>query len=325
MSPTGSAAPSGAAFTFGEPMPVLSQRELLDCAECWSNGKWYEPPISPEGLARAFRCNPHHSSALFVKRNLLVSTYEPHPALPVEAFARFALEYLIFGNAYLERVPARPGHAPRFLPLLAKDVRRGVAEGRYYRRENGTMQPIAADVFHLIEPDLNQEIYGVPEYLSALQAAFLNESATLFRRRYYLNGSHAGFILYMSDAAQNEADIDALRAALRESKGPGNFRNLFLYAPSGKKDGIQVIPISEVAAKDDFLRIKQVSRDDVLAAHRVPPQLLGLIPGNAGGFGDVGKARAVFHANEILPLQARFETLNERVGFELIRFAPLAE
>ncbi|MBB6244156.1 hypothetical protein [Rhodanobacter sp. MP1X3] len=41
-----------------------------------------------------------------------------------------------------------------------------------------------------------------------------------------------------------------------ESKGPGNFRNLFLYAPGGKKDGTQMIPISEVAAKDEFFNIK---------------------------------------------------------------------
>ncbi|MFP3604649.1 hypothetical protein SB753_22365 [Paraburkholderia sp. SIMBA_053] len=42
-----------------------------------------------------------------------------------------------------------------------------------------------------------------------------------------------------------------MRAALKNSKGPGNFRNLFMYAPNGKKDGIQVIPVSEVTAKDE--------------------------------------------------------------------------
>ncbi len=35
--------------------------------------------------------------------------------------------------------------------------------------------------------------------------------------------------------------VDALRKALRDSKGPGNFRNLFLYSPNGKKDGVQLI------------------------------------------------------------------------------------
>ncbi|MED5681956.1 capsid portal protein, partial [Enterobacter hormaechei] len=86
-------------------------------------------------------------------------------------------------------------------------------------------------IFNLMEPDINQEVYGLPEYLGALHAAWLNESATLFRRRYYENDSHAGFILYMTDAAQKQEDVDALREALKISKGPGNFRNLFMYAP----------------------------------------------------------------------------------------------
>lgn len=59
----------------------------------------------------------------------------------------------------------------------------------------------------------------------------------MFPRKYYKNGSHAGFILYMTDAAQQQEDVDALRTALKEAKGPGNFRNLFMYAPNGKKEG----------------------------------------------------------------------------------------
>lgn len=106
----------------------------------------------------------------------------------------------------------------------------------------------------------------MPEWLSAVQPALLNQSATLFRRRYYNNSSHAGFILYLSDANVN--DGNAMRQALKDSKGLGNFRNLFLHSPGGQKDGIKLIPISEVAAKDEFSGIKNVTRDDMLTALR---------------------------------------------------------
>lgn len=56
-------------------------------------------------------------------------------------------------------------------------------------------------MFHLQEPDINQELYGMLEYLSALNSAWQNESATLFRRKYYQNGEHAGNIMYVTDAA----------------------------------------------------------------------------------------------------------------------------
>ena len=49
-----------------------------------------------------------------------------------------------------------------------------------------------------------------------------------------------------------------------------------------------------LSPKDDFLNIKNASRDDVLAAHRVPSQLMGIVPNNTGGFGDVEKATRVF-------------------------------
>lgn len=42
-----------------------------------------------------------------------------------------------------------------------------------------------------MEPNLNQEIYGMPEYLCAISSALLNKSATLLRRKYYINDSHA--------------------------------------------------------------------------------------------------------------------------------------
>lgn len=112
-----------------------------------------------------------------------------------------------------------------------------------------------------------------------------------------------------------------MRKAMKSAKGPGNFRNLFMYSPSGKKDGIQIIPLSEVAAKDEFLNIKNVSRDDMLAAHRVPPQMMGIIPNNTGGFGDVEKASKVFVRNELLPLQKRLIELNHWLGEEVVQFS----
>lgn len=313
------------AFAFGDPAPVLDGREVLGYMEAWCNGKWYEPPVSLEGLARSFRATPHHSSAIYVKRNILVSSFKPHRLLSREAFARYVLDYLVFGNSYLEAPKNRLGKVQPLQPSLAKYMRRGCDDLDSYFMVQGWKTEHAfapSSVFHLREPDVHQEIYGVPEYLAALQSAWLNESGTLFRRKYYLNGSHAGYILYLTDALSDEAQVDAIKTALKNSKGPGNFRNLFMYAPGGKKDGLQLMPISEVAAKDEFFNIKNVTRDDVLAAHRVPPQLLGLVPTGTTGFGSVVPAAHVFAINELLPLQARLQQLNDWIGDEIVAFNP---
>lgn len=309
------------AFTFGDPTPVLDGRELLDYLESWWNGRWYELPINLDGLARATRASVYLQSGLTFKRNMLSRTFVPHPKLSRQAFEQFALDWLWCGNAYLEARRNRLGGVLSLQPPLAKYMRRGRDE-RFFMVQNGAdvheFDP--GSVFHLREADIHQEIYGLPEWMAALQAALLNESATLFRRRYYLNGSHAGFILYVTDAAQNQADIDAMREALKNSKGPGNFRNLFLYSPNGKKDGIQLIPISEVAAKDEFAGIKNITRDDMLAGLRIPPQLMGIVPQNAGGFGSIKEATQIWAMNELEPIQARLTQVNEWVGEEVVRF-----
>ncbi|MGO3413234.1 MAG: phage portal protein [Kluyvera intermedia] len=310
------------AFTFGEPTPVLDRRDILDYVECIDNGQWYEPPVSFSGLAKSMRAAVHHSSPIYVKRNILVSTYIPHPLLSRQDFSRFVLDYLVFGNAFIEERRGLTGKSLKLETSPAKYTRRGIEDDVYWYIQSYT-QPhefAAGSVFHLLEPDINQELYGMPEYLSALNSAWLNESATLFRRKYYQNGAHAGYIMYVTDAAQNSTDVESLRKAMRDSKGLGNFKNLFFYAPHGKPDGIKIVPLSEVATKDDFFNIKKVSAADLLDAHRIPFQLMGGKPENVGSVGDVEKVAKVFVRNELTPLQARFMELNEWAGDEIIRF-----
>ena len=43
---------SAEAFSFGDPVPVLDRRELLDYVECVQMDRWYEPPVSFANLPR---------------------------------------------------------------------------------------------------------------------------------------------------------------------------------------------------------------------------------------------------------------------------------
>lgn len=308
-------------FALDDAVSVMDRRELLGFVECWWNGRWYEPPINPRHLNKMLQASAHHGSAIRVKRNLLVKHFIPHPLLSRDEFARFALDFLVMGNAYLENVPNIAGRTAELKNSLAVNTRRA-RDGVYWfvEKYHDPHRYEPGRIFHLIEHDPGQELYGKPEYLAAMQSLLLNENATLFRRRYYLNGAHAGFVFYMSETAVDDTDVDAIRESLREARGKGNFRNLFLHVPNGKKDGVQIIPISEVAAKDEFFNIKNVTRDDVLAAHRVPPQLLGVIPQSTGGFGDVRTANDVFFVNEIEPLELRLAEVNDWIGHEVVRF-----
>ncbi|MDR5801906.1 phage portal protein [Caballeronia sp. LZ001] len=317
-------------FEFGDAATALEAPDIFDYRELWTINGFFEPPICRTGLAKSLRAGTHHASALYFKRNVLASTFIPHKRFSRESFSRLALDYLTFGDAYLERETNLLGKALNYRPTVAKYTRRmtdlehvALIDGYQIAHtfERGS-------VFQLAEPDVNQEVYGMPEYIASLQAAWLNESATLFRRRYYANGSHAGFILYLNDPSVDPEDVDAIRQQLRETKNLGNFRNLFVHSASrdgnGNKGSLELIPISEVAAKDEFFNIKNITRDDSLAAHRVPPQLIGIVPSNTGGFGAADTAARVFGYNEIRPLQQKFRAINEWADEEIVRFEDYA-
>jgi len=309
------------AFSFGDPVPVLGDRGITDFLEVYLYDDYYEPPVSLEGLSKAFRSSPYHSSAIIWKINKLTSTFIPNKLFKLSEFKRYAFDWLVFGNGYAEMVKNRLGEPMRIRMSPGKSTRRMKKEDNFLflKSWNNKHYFKTGSVYHIKEPDLNQEIYGVPQYLSGLQAALLDESATLFRRKYYLNGSHAGYILYLNDTASTN-DVEGIKKALKESKGPGNFKNLFLHAPSGKKDGLQVLPLAEATAKDEFLNIKRASRMDLSAAHRVPSQLLGVAPENVGGYGDANTADQITYMNEIVPLQNQLLEMNDYFEMEIVSF-----
>lgn len=254
---------------------------------------------------------------------MLAGVFQPTPYLSRATLEKVVQDYLVFGDAYLVGVRSRLGGLLRLDYSPAKYTRRGVEPGAFFYVPGATPEVAFApgSVVQIMQPDVNQEIYGVPEYLSALQSALLNEAATLFRRRYYLNGSHAGYILYATGDI-DEADTVKLRAALKNSKGPGNFKNLFVHAPNGKENSLKVMPIAEVGAKDEFLGIKNVTRDDMLAAHRVPPQLLGIVPMQGSAFGNPTDATRMFWMLEMVPILRRLMDINDLVGVEAVKFPP---
>lgn len=311
------------AVRFGDPVSVLDRRELAEYFQIWISGRWYEPPLPLGRLAQVFNMSPYHRSAVALKVNMLLAQLVESRWLSADAFERFAQDFVQMGNSYLQWVPNMAGRIAQAAYMPALHMRPGVDEGVYWFVDGakGVIEDYPpGDIFHLQQPDVAQEIYGLPEWLSALQSGLLSENATLFRRRYYLNGAHAGFIFYLNEPLADPKMADEIAEQLHSAKGVGNFKNMFLYLPKGKKDGVQIIPIADVTAKDEFSAIKTISRDDMLAAHRTPPQMLGIIPINNGGFEKVSDARDVYYETEIIPVIRRMLRMNDWAGVTLLAF-----
>lgn len=307
-------------FTFDKPESISAETDLLDYAETYLNDGFYDPPLNFSVFDKAIRSNSYCAAGVQVKRNILISTLVLSDMITLESATNAINDYITTGNLYLFMRRNMLGKAMILEHLPALYMRVGEGKKKYAYLKGYDKKDIyrAEQIIHLKQADMRQEIYGIPEWFSAISSTLLSEAATLFRRKYYKNGAHAGFLLYVNSAGIGEKEEEQISERLNSMKGLGNFRNLFINGRGGKEKP-ELIPIGQIDAKDEFLNIKNTSRDEILAAHRAPPSILGVMPVNVGGFGDVKKAAEVFFLNEIKPLQDKILNINKIVGSEVFK------
>jgi PBSX family phage portal protein len=301
-------------FKFGDPESVLSNSPADYMGVFAGPGDYYEPPISLRGLGKILRANGYHGTIPPFRRNRLLQYYKTGPAMSDETLGNACIDYDVFGNCYLQKIFNRFGQVLQFKHLPAITMRRMKTPDTYCQLRTDGRDPIvfkAGEVVHLKEYDVNQTIYGIPQYYGGINAVLLGEDATLFRRKYYVNGAHMGYILYTSDSSLDPKDEDAIKKAVSESKGVGNFRSMYLNIPKGGKDSVQLIPVGDIATKDEYERIKNITRAEILSMWRIQASLAGVMPDNPGGFGDIEKIAKVYFEYETVPMQDNFLQLNK--------------
>lgn len=322
------------AFSFGDPETVLGNN-ITDYLGMFvnPNGNYWEPPVSQKGLAQVLRANGHHGTIPYFKRNMLCRWYIDTDTLTSDDLGKAGFDLEVFGHCYFKKVKNKKRQVRWLEHLPALNMRRMKTKNQFCMLVPGK-DPVVFktdEVVQLKEYDPTQSIYGIPQYLGGIQSVLLNEDATLFRRKYYNNGAHMGYIFYTASSDISEEDEEALKTQVKASKGVGNFRSMFLNIPDGKKDSVQIIPVGDIATKDEFERVKNMTRNDVLAMWRINGALAGIMPENNSGFGDLDKISRNNYENEVVPVQNKFLALNKvlhpsyQVGFKVPEFATAAQ
>ena len=300
------------AFTFGEPEAVHNER-ILDYLGVFpeAGGEYYVPPLSLSGLALMNRANSHHGSCILMRRNAVANCYFGGPVSRA-GFRAAATDFLNFGNCYFEVLRNKFGKPVRLAHIPALNMRVKPGGGFRMLRPMGQFIDFEPDeIIHAREYDPMQQIYGIPDWLGGLQSALLNQDATLFRRRYFVNGAHLGYILYTNDPKMSPAIREALKESFKAGKGVGNFKASYINIPGGGEKAIQIIPIGDIGQEDEFMNVKSVSAADVHVAHRVPAGLMGVIPQGVTNPGDPEKMERVYLRSEARALAENFIALND--------------
>ncbi|MDX1300910.1 phage portal protein [Photobacterium sp.] len=304
VNPTGSEQSTNESlmFSFGQPEIMDSGFTNYEYSELYYNDSddYWEPPLDRTGLNKLTRANAYHGSILMARRNMIAGRFVKGGMLKQQVQSAVH-DFLEFGDTAILKIRDHFGRVVRLHPLPSMYLRKN-KKGDYWLLERDDKKRLykQEDVIFIKQYDPAQQVYGSPDYLGCVQSALLNSDATTFRRRYYKNGLHMGFIFYATDPNLSKDDEDDLKEKMASSRGVGNFRSMFINIPNGKEKGIQLIPVGDIATKDEFEKIKNVSAQEVLTGHRFPVELAAIIP-NGGTRGDPIKFNEVYTQNEVIP------------------------
>ncbi|WP_392551225.1 phage portal protein [Orbus wheelerorum] len=296
-------------IAFERPEVVLTDLSYYYGTSTNHNSDCYPVPVERLALSQLPNINPQHGGIVQARRNMLLSTYLSGGLTKSQAMAWF-YDFIVFGDAYLLKMRNVFGHVIGLVPLMSlyvkakKNEDETAIEGFIVPTKKEAIFYNENDIIQIKMPDPTQQVYGLPDYLGGVNSAMLNSESTMFRRRYYNNGAHMGYIFYTNDPSMTDEMEEAIRAKIENSKGVGNFKNMFVSIPGGTEKAIQLIPVGDLnSAKDEFANIKNISAQDLLNAHRFPAGLAGVIPANGSNNGDVTKSRKNYMATETKVLQ----------------------
>lgn len=295
----------GSVITFGEPEPILTTG--TDYHNIWYDNDYdhWRLPIDRLALAQLPNLNGQHGGVLYYRRNMVAAGYLGG-GLSTDQVEQMAFDYLLFGDVAILKIRNVFGEVIDLLPLPSLYLRCRKNGDFVVLQEGPALVYDRRDIIFFKMYDPRQQVYGLPDYIGGIHSVLLNSEATIFRRRYYNNGAHMGFILYANDASMTQEVESEIKDKIEQSKGLGNFRNMFINIPNGDPEGVKLLSIGEVSAKDEFANVKGITAQDIFTAHRFPAGLGGIIPTNGAVMGNPETARGTYRKDEVIPLQRKF-------------------
>ncbi|MFO7446221.1 MAG: phage portal protein [Ignavibacteriaceae bacterium] len=271
------------------------------------------PPYSFQALSELYDMNSYHSRCCKVKAGVTVllgySIYDPDDdgrrpdenSKKIDTLLKNSLidlynvqlDHEIFGNGYIEivrnskkeitelyHIPARDsGLMLKDRGVLLKQVI-GSTEIFYklFEGEDYNTGDSRHEFIQLKNYNPNSRHYGVPDYMGAISAMYLDNSANEYNTRRFMNNAVPDSIIKMygfDKDSDTESDI--------KNFFQGNFKGienagkvLLLWAEAKDGNEIEIEKMGSEIREASFRGLRMDNREEILAAHGVPARLAGV-------------------------------------------------
>ncbi len=240
----------------------------------------------------------------------------------------FCLDREIFGNAFLEIVRNNEGEVSGFYHIPARHCRlaRDGGEIKLIQEIEGEKTEFAffgrgegkqSEFIMLKSYHPKSVFYGVPDYIAAIASIVLDRSAVKFNIKRFDNNmvlEHIITVVGASFGAGARKDIKDFFT--NNFSGLDNAGKSLLLEVDGRNRSdvsIDVHKVSSEIKEGSYLELRKEIKEEIIAAHGVPPRLVGIAsPGQLGGTAEVKEQLRMFRDIVIKPRQKETEFIFNR-------------
>lgn len=236
---------------------------------------------------------------------------------------KFMQDYFSLGNSWIEVARTPAGEIAEIYHVPGRTVRRknkfnGWWQVRTFSKVEFAefeeqIDPGKNQLIYHFAYDPNDDYYGIPEWLPAMASMALDRGAVEYNSYQFQNGMMASFAVLIQGGEMSKTARAQLKKFLKDNftqiKNAGRVLVISNDDPNAK---IEIKPLDlEGAAKDmSFVNLRSFSRDEIIAAHDVPPRMVGIMAaGQLGGSGEISGQLKTFKETVINPEQNRLEDL----------------
>ncbi|MBE3028837.1 phage portal protein [Campylobacter sp. RM9344] len=278
-----------------------------------------EPFFGFDRMLDLFYANTYHRRAIQLKASLLSniedgSKLEGQGMTPKDFLYAFILNLEIFGNAFMEI-------AGKNIYLLPSIEGRVNENREVFQLKDG--RKIALNARHLYYYSPRSRYYGEPDYLGTLLPLLTNQKADSFNNAFFDNSARADTAVIFENSEPDEMQLNAFKEFFGSNfRGANNAHKTLILTANGENAKVRIEDLSKVQ-DISFEKLKNLNRDEIIAAHGVPPRMMGVISsGQLGGGSEVIGQLHSFNELTIIPKQEQIEWFFDSIGFP-IKLKPL--
>lgn len=251
----------------------------------------------------------------------------------VEVLNRVIIDFESMGNAYIEIVRNRMGQITELFHVPAHTVRKHQVKNGYVqiRVKTGIGTSSVPVYFKKYGDNDDREgkteliaikqyfpaskYYGLPNFMPALGAMTMDRSAVIFNNNFFNNSGMMGMILSLKGASLNNTTKGQLRKLLASNfTGVDNAYRMALIEDLPDGSELKIDKIFDSIKDMSFERLRKFNRDEILAAHLVPPKMLYVSsPGQLGETNDGYNQMKFFKMIEVDPKQSKIERIVNKI------------